>query len=89
MPVRLIVKTVICPEVPWTAQSTIARGRKVPRRIVLTILPNSHEMTVLLPNKALLTIGKHGSKSVLVCTLSLISDSLLSKLILRGFDPRS
>ena len=51
-----------CPEVPRTARCTIARGRKAessgtpscPRyrgAVVLSIPPNSHEITVLLPNQ--------------------------------------
>ena len=51
-----------CPEVPWTARCTIVRGRKAegngasscPRYrgpVVLSIPPNSHEITVLLPNQ--------------------------------------
>ena len=51
-----------CPEVPWTARCTIARGRKAeangasscPRyrgAVVLSFLPNSQEITVLLPNQ--------------------------------------
>ena len=51
-----------CPEVPWTARCTFARGRQTegnsasscPRyrmAVVLSIPPNSHEITVLLPKK--------------------------------------
>ena len=37
-----------CPKVPWTAWCTIALSLLA---VVLSIPPNSHEITVLLPNK--------------------------------------